>query len=111
MDLLRFELDRVALHWNQHRMQKSRRLYEGPHGKPDVMFFVPAMYDTNDFITDTVQQEVEILSRLHTDSVTDVSPEFQELMDKFGFRKPYTIDDALELYVNTISLIEDLDTA
>ena len=47
MQIVQEELDRVAIEWNQHTLQVKRNS-QAPRGKPDVMFFTPALYDTND---------------------------------------------------------------
>jgi hypothetical protein len=51
MDLIQTHLDRIAQNWNTHaiRPQKNNELN---YGKPDVMFYLPELFDSQDFGTD-----------------------------------------------------------
>lgn len=40
MDLIRNDLDRVAVEWNQHNIDVKRSA-QGPKGKPDVLYYLP----------------------------------------------------------------------
>ncbi|KAJ7384374.1 hypothetical protein OS493_022487 [Desmophyllum pertusum] len=42
--LIQRELHRVARHWNLHRI-RPYRMYDCPHGRPDVLFFLPQLHD------------------------------------------------------------------
>ena len=40
MRVIQAELDRVAQHWNLHRI-RSQHNVESPPGQPDTLFFLP----------------------------------------------------------------------
>ena len=42
MQPLQTELHRVARHWNTHKIRPYSQ-QETPHGKPDVLFFLPQL--------------------------------------------------------------------
>ena len=44
MDIVRKELNSTAVEWNQHII--SRSLNGGPSERPDTMYFLPHLYDT-----------------------------------------------------------------
>lgn len=59
MNILRDELQRVARLWNAHRIRPSRNV-ESPCGRPDVLFFLPEVSNTRNFITDVDLDELEL---------------------------------------------------
>ena len=38
MDVIRYDLQRLARHWNTHKIRPVRNT-ESPNGKPDILFF------------------------------------------------------------------------
>lgn len=42
MDVIQAELDRVAQHWNFHRIRPQNNV-ESPPGRPDTLFFLPEL--------------------------------------------------------------------
>lgn len=42
MKVIQHELDRVAQHWNLHRIRLQHNV-ESPPGRPDTLFFVPEL--------------------------------------------------------------------
>ena len=100
MHLLREELNDVAIKWNQHAISESRR-NTGPTGKPDCMYFLPHLYDADDYAKMVDMHEVEELKTV-TGLPPDVSPEFKEfaeiIMSENNMTIPDNINDALNLY-------------
>ena len=48
MDILRNELHKIAEMWNQHIIAPSKATENnGPRERPDVMYFLPHVFDTN----------------------------------------------------------------
>lgn len=47
MEPIQAELHRVARHWNTHKIRPYPD-QETPHGKPDVLFFLPQLKGTDE---------------------------------------------------------------
>ena len=59
MDVIQSELNRAALQWNVHRIPPSSNV-ESPSGKPDVLYFVPASAESQDYMTTVDIDKAEI---------------------------------------------------
>ncbi|XP_022780830.1 uncharacterized protein LOC111322059, partial [Stylophora pistillata] len=59
MDVIQSELHRAALEWNVHRIRPYSNV-ESPSGKPDVLYFVPASAESQDYMTPVDIDEIEI---------------------------------------------------
>ena len=57
MDLIRDELHRAARLWNNHRMRPPANC-ESPGGRPDLLFSLPEMSDTRDFIIEVDSDDI-----------------------------------------------------
>ena len=79
MNILRKELYAVAVEWNHHIISKS--INGGPNGRPDTMFFLPHLYNSDNFLENVDLQEVEAIYPHVTDTPRDFSDEFQEFAD------------------------------
>ena len=79
MHILKNELYTVAVEWNHHIISKS--INGGPNGRPDTMFFLPHLYNTDSFLENVDLQEVEAIYPHVTDSPRDFSDEFQEFAE------------------------------
>lgn len=42
MGVIQAELDRIAKHWNLHRIRPQNNV-ESPPGRPDTLFFLPEL--------------------------------------------------------------------
>ena len=42
MGVIQAELNRIAQHWNLHRIRTQNNM-EGPSGQPDTLFFLPEL--------------------------------------------------------------------
>ncbi|CAH3115492.1 unnamed protein product [Porites lobata] len=49
MRVIQAELDRVAQHWNLHRI-RSQHNVESPPGRPDTLFFLPELEGTSSYL-------------------------------------------------------------
>ena len=76
--LIREDLNEVANEWNQHIISSS--LNGGPRGRPDSMYFLPHLFDTEDHLQpvdfQVVDEFVEMTSDVRLPS--DFSEEFKE---------------------------------
>ena len=113
MNILRDELQRVARLWNAHRIRPSTNV-ESPCGRPDVLFFLPEVADTRNFITDVGLDELELAEERCCYRTPDSGccEEFVELagiiMEENNLQFPRTAEDAVTLYVNLLEAIENI---
>ncbi|XP_068698743.1 uncharacterized protein [Montipora foliosa] len=59
MHVLRDELHRAARLWNLHRIRPSTNV-ESPSGRPDVLFFLPEVSNTRNYMEDVDFDELEL---------------------------------------------------
>ncbi|XP_046569874.1 uncharacterized protein LOC124278183 [Haliotis rubra] len=102
-DLIQEELNHISIDWNQHRVRRMR-IAESPHGKPDIMFFMPEVYGTHDYKFPASVDDIRAAELLTTTRPLDrgCSPEFNNLcrvlIHQFGRHMPQTAHEGLELY-------------
>lgn len=53
---LQDELDSTKESWNSHLIRPSRNEHV-PHGRPDVMYIVPELYGTNDYLCQVSEED------------------------------------------------------
>lgn len=106
MDVIQAELDRMAYHWNLHSI-RSQKLAEAPHGKPDVLFFIPQTVGARDYGTKINKDDVKICLELYGCERKVCSNEFAELarLLKPDLLRPMDADSALKLYFELIQLL------
>ena len=112
MQILRKELHQVAELWNEHVISPSKfGNNSGPRGKPDCMFFLPHLYDTENYQVTIALDELEEFDHAAM-CPADVTDEFNEfatcVMDELGWQVPSNVKDALNLYINLTKIIRDL---
>ena len=101
------ELHRAALDWNIHRIRPSSNV-ESPSGKPDVLYFVPASIESQDYMTPVDMDEIEIAkdSCAEQPQARGCCPYFKELcqliMEDEGLEPATT---ALQLYLDLLDHI------
>lgn len=109
VDLLRKDLNSIRNEWNVHILSSSRN--RGPRGRPDSMFFLPHMFDSEDYLIKVDTAEIENLYPHTQSEVKDYSDEFQEFaeiaMTEANREKPSNVSDALHLYVFLLQKIND----
>ena len=109
MVLIRKELQSVRDDWNAHIISKSRN--SGPRGRPDVMYYLPHLYESNDCLINVHVDEIEqFYPCVNHANVEDFSPEFKEfaetLMQQDGLHPPSDASEALRLYIYLLIKIE-----
>ena len=79
MDIVRKELNSIAVEWNQHII--SRSVNGGPSGRPDTMYFLPHLYDAENYLENVDSTEIESIYQDVTSSPKDFSDEFKEFAE------------------------------
>jgi len=114
MTVIQLELHQVAVLWNQHTIQMKKN-NEGPRGKPDVMFFVPQLYDTRDHSLPCDNDLVEHCFETYgmDRPVHGCSEEFNELLrlllQEEQVQPPTSVDEAVGFYAKLLDEIDRLD--
>ena len=77
MQILRNELNEVAEMWNQHIVASSQfENSSGPRGRPNCMFFLPHLYNSENYKVPVDPQELEAFIDESTMCLADWSQEF-----------------------------------
>ena len=112
MDILRDELHQVAQMWNQHIAPSKFANNNGPRGRPDVMFFLPHLFDAGDCKQEIDWDEVNEFYNNTLMCVKDFSDEFEEfallVVKELGLSKPTNVKEAFDLYINLLQRIETI---
>ena len=82
LPLLRQELHSVAELWNTHNIQAQKRL-EAHGGKPDIMYFTPEVYNSQNYLINVDDENVNACKRLYTENCPDYADGLEELV-QFG---------------------------
>ena len=112
MPLLRAELQRVAQHWNLHRIRPSTN-EDSPHGRPDVLYFLPETDSNTSYLNVIPAVEEEVAMDVCCEEPEeDVSDNFVELADilmyENSLRTPTRACEAEALYCDLIRLINNI---
>ena len=108
------DLRKVAQYWNTHRIRPSLNA-EIPADRPDSIYFVPQLNNTCDYLTEVAVDEIDIAEELCTEQVSakGCSTHFNDLaimtMEDEGLQMPHTADEAKDLYITLLSLINELE--
>lgn len=112
MDLLQRELNSIRLQWNTHRIRSSRT-HESPSGKPDVMYHMPQLYDTQPYLKPMNVATLNTLSELLTRDVNKCSSLhtelFQSILDERLLSLPNNLYEGADLLVLLLDIIDDED--
>ena len=84
MDIVRKELNSVAVEWNQHII--SRSINGGPSGQPDTMYFLPHLYDAENYLENVDLAEIESIYQDVTSSPKDYQVSSKNLQN-FSYKK------------------------
>lgn len=113
MQPIQVELHRVARHWNTHKIRPYSH-QETPHGKPDVLFFLPQLKDTRDYKTLVDREDMEVVRELYCKERTEygcsdeIAEFFIMLMEENGISNEInTPEEARELYLVLLTLSEN----
>ena len=111
MELLRKELKLISADWNSHIISPSR--YDGLRGRPDTMYFLPHLYDKEDFKIAIPEDEINDFYPAVTAQLHDPSLEFGEFAriviasnNNLVF-PPNNVYEATELYLYLRQQIRD----
>ena len=113
MQILRNELNEVAEMWNQHIIPSSK-FGNGscPRGRPDCMFFLPHLYNSENYKVPVDPQELEEFIDESTMCLPNWSKEFEEfaaiIMTALGLQPPRDVNEARDMYVTLIKEVEKL---
>ncbi len=55
--------------WNQHKIRPTKYA-DAPHGKPDILYFLPGRHGTNEYKTVCNQQDLMLAESLTADVLT-----------------------------------------
>lgn len=102
-------MDSVKETWNSHLIRPSRNELV-PHGRPDVMYTIPELYDTGDYLCQVSEEnrtncEGDCIHRHDTACDEDVFTLCTHIMAQNNLHVPVDAFMAIDLY---ISLREEL---
>ena len=113
MSILRDELHRAARLWNVHKIRPSTNV-ESPSGRPDVLFFLPEVSNSRNYITGVDLDELELAEErcCKRTPQSGCCEEFVQLasmiMEEKGLEFPRTAEEAATLYVTLLEEIENI---
>ena len=114
MKIIQQELDKVAIHWNTHRIRPSSNP-ESPSGRPDTLYFVPQSVTCHDYVCAVSEDEIEIAQETCTERSPNkgCSPHFKQLcemiMEDEGLQIPLDAYEARQLYFDLLDIITTID--
>ncbi|KAJ7388158.1 hypothetical protein OS493_039510 [Desmophyllum pertusum] len=108
LPLLRAELQRVAQHWNLHKIRPSRN-EDTPAGQPDVLYFLPEADGKESYLNEVAIEEVDVAMDVCCEEPgNDISDSFSELarilMNENALRMPTNLHEAENLYCQLLCL-------
>ncbi|XP_041834069.1 uncharacterized protein LOC121635073 [Melanotaenia boesemani] len=103
MGLIQDELDDTAQVWNAHQIRPSKNI-NVPSGRPNVMYALPELYRTRDFLSPTENEHVQLCKNECVFRLTiPCDPDVYELCNLFmsEFRRMAPTDpyQAIDLYM------------
>lgn len=109
MHLIQTNLDRIAQQWNVHDI-RSQHHAGVQYGKPDVMYFLPEMFDSHDYGTVINKRDARCCKNMHTIPKRNFD-EFNELAHllKPDLQIPLDADAALMLFTELNGLVARID--
>ena len=109
INLLRCELHMIRQLWNAHPIRKSRNAHV-PHGKPDIIYYIPEIFGGRDLLCTFSGDELDVLSELLTRSAPDCHDLFHELfeilIEEGGQNMPTCLPEADALLVYLLDTAE-----
>jgi len=111
--ILQKELYRVARHWNTHKIRPYPN-QDTPAGKPDVLFFLPEVTDSQDYKTEVVLDDVETANENFCKEPPPFGcqEEFSDLMllimEENGLTMANSLDEALQLYITLLTELQSI---
>ena len=88
--------------WNQHNIRRTKQAH-APSGRPNIMYDVPSLYGTRDYLHPIPEDEIRALEGECTfRSSTPVDPDVENMcfhmMREHNVGIPKTPSDATDLY-------------
>ncbi|XP_019729826.1 uncharacterized protein LOC109518449 isoform X2 [Hippocampus comes] len=104
MGLIQDELDDMALVWNSHLIRPSKNM-NVPSGRPNVMYTLPELYGTRDFLSPVDDEQVQLCKsqcvfRLTMPCDPDVFALCAFLMSRSDLMPPKDRYQAVNLYLH-----------
>lgn len=91
MPVSRAELQRVAQHWNLHKIRPSKN-EDSPAGRPDVLYFIPEADGRASYLNEVPEEEVEVAMDVcceePEDDISDCFRELARILMKNDLRMP-----------------------
>jgi len=80
-------------------ISKSRN--GGPSGRPNCMFFLPHLYNIDNFLVKKDEEEIDAFTTVVNQNVRDYSEEFVQFADYFLYEDegPKTPEETLNRYI------------
>jgi len=109
MPVLRAELQRVAQHWNLHKIRPSKT-EDSPAGRPDVLYFIPEADGRASYLNEVPEEEVEVAMDVCCEEPEDdISDSFRELARiLMRILMPTNALEAENLYCELLCLIDNI---
>ncbi|XP_046581336.1 uncharacterized protein LOC124288828 [Haliotis rubra] len=107
-ELIQCELDKIATEWNQHTV---RRTMENSSGKPDILYFLPAIHGTVDYKTEADPPDIHSLKMMCRASrpsgcEADFEGACETLLQRNGKTKPSEQREAMDLFAWLVTMLE-----
>ena len=104
MDLIRKDLASIVNDWNAQIISSSR--YGGPRGRPDSMYYLPHLFDAEDYLVKVENDEVEAFIPCVTTEIEYCSADFSRtIMRNDNIEIPDNPSAALDLYIRLLEQI------
>jgi hypothetical protein len=114
MTLLRKELHRVAKNWNLHKIRPSTVNERSPHGRPDMIYFVPEAFNAISYLQVVSQEDLEVAKEICCDvPQNDFAETFSELAQLIitEHNLPVEVGDvsqAERLYIDLLGFLKNI---
>ena len=110
--LIREELNRIAQHWNLHKIRPSLN-QESPPGRPDVLYFLPELREAISYLHTIDEDATVVAEEMCCDNAIAPSDNtFAELaemvMEGYNLQMPSTASEASILYSELLHHIESM---
>ena len=112
MPLIQGELNKVAIHWNLHKIRPSHNV-ESSSGRPDLLYYVPAWTNATDYLTEVDLDDIKVIDGVCCDktSPTYCLEECIELIDiimqEQHWQVPSTALEARNLFVDLVYHVDN----
>ena len=97
--------------WNNHRIRLSAN-HESPGGRPDLLFSLPEVLGTRDFMIEVDEIDITVSQQLVCDSnskqLLNCTPEVSDLANIIMHEKHWLMPKSPEMYGPLIDHIEKL---